>query len=874
MHIHQLEFRNVRGVSSFRLDEIPETGVLVITGENEAGKSTMLEALFTVLYEKHTSTGKKIRALQPVGQDVPVEIEAELTAGPVRFRIRKNYLKSKKAELSVLSPTRASFTGGEAESQLESILAEHLDSKLLRALFVKQGHWESSLAAAGIPSLTQALQTSDGETVMSAPEDSGLLAAVEKEYARYYTATGKPTGELKAARVRHEQAQESLADADRKKTSLDEDVDSFTKDEAALAEATRKLPDAVAEVSERKAQLAAATALQEQFTALNSRLEQAKLVAKDAGRELEGRNQLNASLADLNQEADKLAFEREQLAEEVETHKGNLERVTEGIAVLEDRAQQIRAEIGDRRRELALKKAFLKHRELRELTEAVAEKDDEIRQLRAEMSLRVVDSQSVALAEQLSSSVAVAKAKLEAVSAKLQLSAVEDEEVSINGEPVAVGKDVHEEILHQPTTLIIGAVTATFVPDVSQEKLSGEVSQLQRQLAELFDDLSVGDINELRSRAREDAAKLAEITKSEAERDAIVGATDLREVAEDIVSLERTIDEATEPEADVVELEARLDILDSERESADAELKALRQQLTALQEAAKHVQFSVVQARHDDVSGRIAALSDAIANAEAEKPLVELQQELQAQQAAVSSLEDDVKQLTQELAETDRDEAADLLEGAESRLDTLKRSIEEVKLRQAARRSRIEYAEGVAENLIRAQAHSEAVREALERVERRAAAAELLLVTLRKHLEAARQRYAEPFVAKLNHLARTIFGTDLDFTLDEELGISQRVLNNTPVDLEALSGGAQEQLGLLVRCAVAELVDEQDGVPIIIDDALGHTDQHRLIMMNRVLSNLGKRHQVIVMTSMPERFERVTGKTVRTMAELKAVAGV
>ena len=51
MRIHRLELINVRGIEHLALDELPETGVVVIHGKNEAGKSTIVEALDVVLTE-------------------------------------------------------------------------------------------------------------------------------------------------------------------------------------------------------------------------------------------------------------------------------------------------------------------------------------------------------------------------------------------------------------------------------------------------------------------------------------------------------------------------------------------------------------------------------------------------------------------------------------------------------------------------------------------------------------------------------------------------------------------------------------------------------------------------------------------------------
>ena len=194
MRIHRLELNNVRGIEHLVLDGLPETGVVVIHGENEAGKSTIVEALDVVLTEKHSGRSKRIRSLQPVGKDVAPEVTAELSVGEYRFRIAKRWLSKKSCELNISSPRPAQFTGSQADDELERILSEHLDRSLVDALFMRQDDTGEAISAVGIPSLTRALERESGlaEDEVSG-DDSALLARVDKEYQRYFTAAkGNP----------------------------------------------------------------------------------------------------------------------------------------------------------------------------------------------------------------------------------------------------------------------------------------------------------------------------------------------------------------------------------------------------------------------------------------------------------------------------------------------------------------------------------------------------------------------------------------------------------------------------------------------------------------------------------------------------------
>ena len=92
------------------------------------------------------------------------------------------------------------------------------------------------------------------------------------------------------------------------------------------------------------------------------------------------------------------------------------------------------------------------------------------------------------------------------------------------------------------------------------------------------------------------------------------------------------------------------------------------------------------------------------------------------------------------------------------------------------------------------------------------------------------------------------------------------------VPLESLSGGAKEQLALLTRFAIADLVTESGStapVPVVVDDALGATDPERLALMNTLFTQVGKTAQVLVLTCFPQRFDRVAAARTVHIDELK-----
>jgi uncharacterized protein YhaN len=141
-----------------------------------------------------------------------------------------------------------------------------------------------------------------------------------------------------------------------------------------------------------------------------------------------------------------------------------------------------------------------------------------------------------------------------------------------------------------------------------------------------------------------------------------------------------------------------------------------------------------------------------------------------------------------------------------------------------------------------------------DRMQRRAGAAQLLQSVMTRHRDEARLRYVEPFRTEVERLGRIVFGADFEVEIDGDLRILSRTLDGCTVPFESLSGGAKEQLGIVARLASAALVAKEDGVPVVIDDALGFSDPNRLARMGEVFDAVGGDGQVIVLTCSPERY--------------------
>ena len=126
MRLHRLVLTNYRGITHREI-EFPDHGVVVVSGANEIGKSSMIEALDLLMEAKDRSTKKEVKQVKPTHADVGAEIIAEITTGPYRFIYHKRFHKRAETQLTVLAPRREQLTGDEAHERVRAIIDETVD---------------------------------------------------------------------------------------------------------------------------------------------------------------------------------------------------------------------------------------------------------------------------------------------------------------------------------------------------------------------------------------------------------------------------------------------------------------------------------------------------------------------------------------------------------------------------------------------------------------------------------------------------------------------------------------------------------------------------------------------------------------------------
>ena len=158
----------------------------------------------------------------------------------------------------------------------------------------------------------------------------------------------------------------------------------------------------------------------------------------------------------------------------------------------------------------------------------------------------------------------------------------------------------------------------------------------------------------------------------------------------------------------------------------------------------------------------------------------------------------------------------------------------------------------------------------LQVLNRKAQAARMLYEVLNKHKESAERDYSVHFAKYINDLARSFYGNDVHFNVSDSFEIISRIMDEKEVEIKYLSTGAKEQLAILIRLALTQIVQVGEPFPVILDDEFAHTDPDRIAMMNNIFGDFGDDQQFIMLTCTPEKF---TGyKPVKTI-DLAALRG-
>ncbi|PBA32545.1 hypothetical protein CKJ65_07275 [Mycobacterium intracellulare] len=865
MKLHRLILTNYRGISHREI-EFPDHGVVVVCGANEIGKSSMIEALDLLLESRDRSTKKEVKQVKPTHSDVGSEVSAEISCGPYRFVYRKRFHKKCETELTIITPCREQLTGDEAHERVRAMLAETVDSDLWHAQRVLQSASTAAVDLSGCDALSRALDVAAGDSGGLCGTEPLLIERIDAEYARYFTPTGRPTGQWAAAIARLADAEAAVAECaaavaevdDRvaRHAVLTEQVADFSQRRIAAGPrvaAAREAADRIAELTaqQREAQLVAAAAAATSAAATAAHTGRLQLLADIDARA--------AAVAETEAQAHQAASAHASARAEAEACDATLQRVTQVLADLRCRVDAARRAV-DRLADLE---------EADRLSTRLAkvdaiERDSE--RIRAELSTITVTEELLRRIEDACAAADRIGDQLASTSAAIEFTAVADIHLVVGGEEIALAAGQSWSITATgPTEVEVSDVlTARVTPGATTLDIHAKHAAAQQETAAALAAAGVADLAAARAadqRRRELQGARDQLGATLA---GLCGDEQIDEMRSRLAQLRAQ--HPAEPASgatDIVAARAELDAAQQSHAAASTDCEAHRQaaataaaalaelstRATVLQNTLA-AQRAELQAAADRLAAERASVSDDELAASADSAL-------RAEQAA----DQRVGELAAALAAASPDAVAAELAAATKEDESLRERYEEAA--RALREITIELSvfgtEGRQGKLDAAETEREHAATQHSQIGARARAAKLLRTVMTRHRDTTRRRYVEPYRAELQRLGRPVFGPSFEVDIDSDLCIRSRTLNGITVPYESLSGGAKEQLGILARLAGAALVAKEDAVPVVVDDALGFTDPDRLAKMGQLFDSVGTHGQVIVLTCSPDRYDGVRG---------------
>ena len=865
MKLHRLVLTNYRGIAHREID-FPDHGVVVVCGANEIGKSSMIEALDLLLESRDRSTKKEVKQVKPTNSDVGSEVSAELSCGPYRFIYRKRFHKKCETELTIQAPHREQLTGDEAHERVKAMLAETVDSDLWHAQRVLQSASSAAVDLSGCDALSRALDVAAGDTGALSGNEPLLIERIDAEYGRYFTPTGRPTGEWAAAITRLACAEAAVAECAAAVAEVDERVCRHAV-----------LTEQVAELSQQRIaagpRLAAAQEAAEKIDELTGQAREAELIAAAAAANsaaaATAHNSRLQLLAEIDMRTAAVA------AAEVQAHEAAEARSAAHVeAAAADVASQEAAEaLADlqRRAESARRTvAQLADREEADRLSARLAKIDAIERDREQVCAAL---SQIAITEQLLRRIETAAAAVDRIgdqlaltSAAVEFTATADIELSIGDERISLSEgETWSLTTTGPTAVqVAGVLTAHITPGATTLDAQAKHAAAQEELAAALAAGRVADLAVARSADQHRRDLQGSRDQLSATLAGLCGDEEIDQLRSRLAQLGAGQPaEGDLPVADIGAARAELGALETARLAVTAECDDRLRDATAAARRLTELstRATVLENALETQRGELSATADRLAQERASAGDDDLASSANTALQAAQAAERRYAELADGLAAANPDGVHAELEAATKETEAMRERYEEAAraLREITIELSVMGSEGRQGKLDAAETEREHAASKHIRVGSRARAARLLRSVMTRHRDTTRQRYVEPYRAELQRLGRPVFGPTFEVDIDSDLCIRSRTLNGVTVPYESLSGGAKEQLGILARLAGAALVAKEDAVPVVVDDALGFTDPDRLAKMGEVFDTVGTDGQVIVLTCSPDRYDGVKG---------------
>lgn len=877
MLIKKIEIKNFKRLADPVVIDGLSSGINILAGDNEEGKSTLLRALRAVFFQKYNASGQAIKDMQPYNAAVRPEVGVEFELAGSHYSLRKVFAQ-KQAQAEFASE-KHKCNGSEVEEKIRELFSLPNNEKGKQDTGIWGLLWLEQTAA------TRGLETSEGarETLMKALDaDLGavvggekgrvLLKQIKTEYAKYYTpAAEKETGEYKKAIVHLEEISDQFDNCQERYQTYELKLET-------LAETQEKLNKFEHNRSLENAQKAHSDAQEKVHKAERLAIELKSCKTTE-----------NAAVSEWNTAKEKLS-ERLSLGQKLEAAKQDLASNTEALEKARAQSKKLETDLSAKEAVLAEKKKAFEDAEQackkaerldeyqRLLDQEKSLTDDlkELTDLQATLAGYEDRKKEIKISEHgleklrdLESQMNEARIRAEVSATKLTARPDSGKQASINGKKVEANT---EFVICQKTTLALsewGEIdvspggeniaqfqeTAKTQQELFEKQLGSygvasldEAASLLTELRQLNVDIGTAS-KEIRRICGTDGVDGLRKTLSAIEKQ-LANYADLKgeQFTDSLASLREQRDEARKNEAAAAK----------ERDEAKSTTETIDRQIAALNES-----FSLRQISVKELEDELSAPDKTLEQLEQdEKQKADLA--IQAQNTRKLK-EKEIGDNTPELLQKELDEAARKLKEIDIAVRKLNDDIREARAFITAVGQT-----GLDEERRQLEGEKERAQQACNRMHSRARAIKLLYKTLSTAEQEAKSQYLEPMLEILRPQLNDFFPGSQLILDSKAVEILHLERDGNKENYNDLSVGTREQLSVLTRLAIARLLKQQ-GQPgvLVLDDALVYSDDTRISKMKKLLQDVGKEIQILILTCRLRDYSDIEGAKIIELSSCK-----
>lgn len=851
----------------------------LLGGPNEAGKSTVVEALHKVLFLKASATGRAVDDMRSRLHSGLPEVELGFEAGGARWELRKRF-SGASGTCQLSSDAGLALRGAAAEEQLARLLGvdgpiegrRHAQLPLRWAhLWVRQG--EAGINLLGNPSeaydveqlVQQLQQRGAAAAALESPLDRLVSEQLQAQLDQQFTATGKLKAGSPLATARQRCSEASLNFEQAK--ALQAELEAAMEQLRLLGQRLQLI-----EAQERP-QLQRALQLEAQLQLRRAQVEPLRQQLSKLEQDQAQLQALQLRLGELGAQQQDWQLQRSSRLQQLGSLEANCQGSEQVCQELKNQQQQQleRLELAQQLLDLAnLEREgqqLLEHQQQFQLLQGQAE---QCKQNLAQLA--PIDAAAVKALRQAEQQWAHAEARSQAMATAVSLIEA-NQPVSLAGKPLSPGETVQ---LNGSAELTVGCGIrlqirpgggeATAQAEVSLRELqcaigvtsseAAEVIAQQRQALEL-------ELASLRqaastipwSRLEEQIAALeprrqrllSRLAQHQLQRQSLAESNELPQGREEL-------------EAWIEQLRQQTNELRQRQQQAEAERTSRRLQLERQHQSSQELERNLEQ-----LTGSLSTLAERqLALQASHGDAQQLMEAVNSSRQALLIQEAELSALDKEII--DKLPAGGAIEQRLRLLDSEKDALLTSRGQNEQRCLTLSSDDPTA-LVEHRQAAWESAQADLEALELQIQALQMLQTMFHKTRQDFSQRYSEPLEQAIGPYLRFLQNgrhqASLDFDPKSGFGNFELQQGQHRFGFEQLSGGMREQLAAALRLALAEVLQPAyDGcLPLIFDDAFTNSDQQRLQALQQMLRR-GANHgmQLILLSCNPNDYQALAAE--------------